>query len=79
MTGLKNNNVNAALTRPERCYCMKKKIIITAVSALGVLFLLTFAAAWYMLDYALTPATDARDMAKRYSRMFSEYPYTVRC
>ena len=40
MTGLKNNNVNAALTRPERCYCMKKKIIITAVSALGVLFLL---------------------------------------
>lgn len=54
---------------------MKKKIIITAVSALGVLFLLTFAAAWYMLDYALTPATDARDMAKRYSRMFSEYPY----
>ena len=75
MTSLKNNNVNAALTRPERCYCMKKKIIITAVSALGVLFLLTFAAAWYMLDYALTPATDARDMAKRYSRMFSEYPY----
>lgn len=54
---------------------MKKKIIITAVSVFALLVLLTFGAGWFMLDYALKPAPDARDMAARYSRMFGEYPY----
>ena len=54
---------------------MKKKALIAAASVLAVLLLLTFGAAWYMLDYALTPAADARDMAKRYSLMYAEYPY----
>lgn len=54
---------------------MKKKIIITAVSVLAVLTLLTFGAGWYMVDYALKPAADARDMVRRYGRMFAEYPY----
>ena len=44
---------------------MKKKALIVAASVLAALLLLTFGAAWYMLDYALTPAADARDMAKR--------------
>lgn len=54
---------------------MKKKALIVAASVLAALLLLTFGAAWYMLDYALTPAADARDMAKRYSLMYAEYPY----
>ena len=53
----------------------KKKVLIAAASVLAALLLLTFGAAWYMLDYALKPAADARDMAKRYSLMYAEYPY----
>lgn len=53
----------------------KKKALMAAASVLAALLLLTFGAAWYMLDYALTPAADARDMAKRYSLMYADYPY----
>lgn len=54
---------------------MKKKIIITVVSVLFACIALAFGAGWYMLDYALKPAADARDMAKRYKAMYGEYPY----
>ena len=54
---------------------MKKTLIIAVASVLGALLLATFGAAWYMLDYALTPASDARDTAKRYRQMLAEYPY----
>lgn len=54
---------------------MKKKIVIAAAAVLIVLTAATFGAGWYMLDYALAPAPDAQHMAKRYSRMFREYPY----
>ena len=54
---------------------MKNKILITVISVFSLLVLITFGAGWFMLDYALKPAPDARDMAARYSRMFGEYPY----
>ena len=54
---------------------VKKKVAMAVVAVLAVLLLAVFCAAWYMLDYALAPAADARDMAGRYERMYSEYPY----
>ena len=54
---------------------MKNKVFITITSALAAVLLLVFGAGWLMLDYALTPASDNRDMAKRYRNMFSRYPY----
>lgn len=54
---------------------MKKKITITVVSVFTVLVLLSFGAGWYMLDYALKPASDAKDTQGRYARMLAEYPY----
>ena len=54
---------------------MKKKITITVVSVFTVLVLLSFGAGWYMLDYALKPAPDAKDTQGRYARMLAEYPY----
>ena len=61
--------------RLNRAGKMKRKIIIAVVSVLAVLALVAFGAGWYMLDYALAPAADAQDMAKRYNRMYAEYPY----
>lgn len=54
---------------------MKKKIIYTSVTALIIILAVLTGAGWYMLDYALNPDADNRDMQKRYSRMFGEYPY----
>ena len=54
---------------------MKKKIIISAAAVLTVLVIAVFGAAWYMLDYALTPPSDRTDIVKRYKRMYAEYPY----
>lgn len=54
---------------------MKKKIIISATAVLTVLVIAVFGAAWYMLDYALTPPSDRTDIVKRYKRMYAEYPY----
>lgn len=54
---------------------MKKKITITVVSVFSLLVLLSFGAGWYMLDYALKPAPDAKDTQGRYARMLAEYPY----
>lgn len=54
---------------------MKKKITITVVSVFSLLVLLSFGAGWYMLDYALKPAPDAKDTQRRYARMLAEYPY----
>ena len=48
---------------------VKKKVAMAVVAVLAVLLLATFGAAWYMLDYALATAADARDMAGRYARM----------
>ena len=59
----------------ENASSVKKKVAMAVVAVLAVLLLATFGAAWYMLDYALAPAADARDMAGRYARMYSEYPY----
>ena len=53
--------------RLNRAGKMKRKIIIAVVSVLAVLALVAFGAGWYMLDYALAPAADAQDMAKRYN------------
>lgn len=54
---------------------MKKKITITVVSVFSLFVLLSFGAGWYMLDYALKPASDAKDTQGRYARMLAEYPY----
>lgn len=54
---------------------MKKKITITVVSVFSLFVLLSFGAGWYMLDYALKPAPDAKDTQGRYARMLAEYPY----
>ena len=54
---------------------MKKKITITVVSVFVLLVLSTFGAGWFMLDYALKPAPDSGDIARRYGLMFGEYPY----
>lgn len=64
--------------RLNRAGKMKRKIIIAVVSVFAVLALVAFGAGWYMLDYALAPAADAQDMAKRYNRMYAEYPYMRR-
>ena len=61
--------------RLNRAGKMKRKIITAVVSVFAVLALVAFGAGWYMLDYALAPAPDAQDMAKRYNRMYAEYPY----
>ena len=50
---------------------LRKKVAMAVVAVLAVLLLATLGAAWYMLDYALAPPADARDMAGRYSRMYS--------
>lgn len=51
------------------------KITVTVASVFAVFVLLSFGAGWFMLDYALKPAADARDMGLRYRRMYGEYPY----
>lgn len=53
---------------------MKKKIICTVAAVLLVCVLAVFGAAWYMLDYALTPSADRKDTAARYEKMLTDNP-----
>lgn len=54
---------------------MKNKVVAVVLSIVLVLLLSVFGAGWFMLDYALKPASDNRDMSKRYRMMYAEYPY----